>query len=98
MYAKYRLYVFSARGSYAAGASNTVNDLVDQVRAWLNDTADGRSIVDLYDKQGRLEYSDARAVALYELDKKTGSYVQSKQLPARDRAEIVKQTHALGGR
>lgn len=98
MYAKYRLYVFSAQGTFAAGASNTVNDLVEVVKMWLENTTAGRSITDLYDKQGRLEYSDARGVALYELDKKTGAYVQSKQLPATDRADIIKKTHALGGR
>ena len=98
MYAKYRLYVFTSHGTYAAAASDTVNDLVDQVRAWLVNTPDGRSVVDLYDKQGRLEYSDARAVALYTLDEKTGAYIVSQQLPATDRADIVNKTHALGGR
>lgn len=98
MYAKYRLYVFSARGTYAAAASDSVNDLVDQVRAWLQNTPDGRSIVDLYDPKGRLEYSDARGVALYTLDQKTGAYIISEQLPAVDRADIVTKTHALGGR
>lgn len=98
MYAKYRLYVFAANGSYFAAASNTVNDLVDKVERWLATTPEGRSIVDLYSEAGELEYSDARGVALYQLDPKTGAYIESQRLPARDRAEIISQTHALGGR
>ena len=98
MYAKYRLYVLTTHGSFAVAASNTVNDLVDLVRAWLSNTADGRSVVDLFDDYGRLEYSDAQGVALYELDPKNGAYVFSKQLPATDRADIIRKTHALGGR
>lgn len=98
MYDKYRLYVFSARGTFFAASSNTVNDLVDLVRSWLQNTPDGRSVVDLYDPKGRLEYSDARGVALYTLDPDTGAYVISKQVPATDRADIIKKTHALGGR
>ncbi len=98
MYQKYRIYLQTTRGGYAMGASNTVNDLVAIVRDWLTNTSAGRSVTDIYDKEGRLEYSDVQSVMLYTLDEKTGGYVFSKQLPAINREDVIKKVHALGGR
>lgn len=79
-------------------SSNTVNDLVAKAEYWLERTGAGRSIIDIFDKQGRLEYSDVQAVVLYTLDPDTGAYIFSKQLPAVDRKDVVRKVHALGGR
>lgn len=98
MYQKYRIYLQTTRGGYAMGASDSVNDLVAIVTDWLENTSAGRSVTDLYDKDGRLEYSDVKAVILYQLDPDTGAYVFSKQLPAIDRADVIRKTRALGGR
>lgn len=98
MYQKYRLYLQTTRGGFAIGASNTVNDLVAIARDWLNNTSAGRSVTDIRDKQGRLEYSDAKSVMLYTLDEKNGNYIFSKSLPVIDRDDIIKKVHALGGR
>lgn len=69
-------------------ASNTVNDLVDQVRDWLERSSAGQGI---YDDQ-------VLSVILYELDPKTGAYVFSQKLPATSRREIINKTRELGGR
>lgn len=88
MYAKYRLYLITARASYFMAASGTVNDLVTLVKQWLDTTADGRSV---YDDQ-------VQAVDLYELDPKRGEYIRSARLPVADRADIITKVRELGGR
>lgn len=87
MYAKYRLYLIASNGSYVMGASNTVNDLVDQSRYWLT-----RSI------GARLGDDQVRQVVLYVLDKKTGSYLFDSRLPVTDRKDILTKVRLLGGR
>lgn len=88
MYAKYRLFLITARASYFMAASNTVNDLVRLVKQWLETTAEGRSV---YDDQ-------AQAVDLYELDPKRGDYVRSARLPVTSREDIITKVRELGGR
>jgi hypothetical protein len=88
MYKKYRLYLQTSAGSYVMAASDTVNDLVDQVREWLDRTSSGRGVYD----------DTVQAVVLYELDPDTGAYVFSKKLPASSRREIINKTRELGGR
>lgn len=80
------------------GASNTVNDLVAIAQDWLENTSAGRSVTDIRDKQGRLEYSDVQSVMLYTLDEKTGAYKFSEQAPAIDRPDIIKKIRELGAR
>lgn len=88
MYAKYRLYLQTKNGGYAMAASNTVNDLVDQVRDWLERSSAGQGV-----------YDDLiLAVILYELDPDTGAYVFSKKLPVSSRRDIINKTRELGGR
>lgn len=98
MYPKYRIILQTTRGGYVMGASNSVNDLVAIVEDWLLNTSAGRSVTDIRNKRGELEYSDVRAVMLYTLDPKTGGYVYSEQLPAIDRPDVIRKTRALGGR
>lgn len=95
---KYRIYIQTTRGGFAMGASDTVNDLVAIVIDWLENTSAGRSVTDIFDKFGNLEYSDVKSVVLYELDPKTGAYIFSKQLPATDRKDVIRKTRQLGGR
>lgn len=88
MYAKYRLYLQTTRGGYVMAASNTVNALVNMVISWLENTSAGRSVYD----------DMVQRVLLYELDEKTGAYVQSKAIPANSRRDIIRKVRELGGR
>lgn len=98
MYPKYRIILQTTRGGYVMGASNTVNDLVAIVEDWLLNTSAGRSVTDIRDKRGNLEYSDVQSVMLYTLDPETGAYKFSEQLPAIDRPDVIRKTRQLGGR
>lgn len=88
MYAKYRIFIHTSRGSFLAASGNSVNGLAASVKAWLENTSEGRSI---YDDQ-------VQAVEIYVLDKKRGSYVSSEKLPASSRKDLTDKLYEVGAR
>lgn len=85
---QFQLMLKASTGSYLLGASDTVNDLVDQAKYWIQASSTGAQLVD-----GQL-----RSIILQELDPKTGAYVDSEELPVNDKADVVRQARALGAR
>lgn len=87
-YKKYRVYINTPYGGYYAAASNTVNDLVDLIKYWLERTSAG-----VY-----LPPEVKGTVTLQQIDPATGAYQNQKQLPFKDREDIITQVRLLGAR
>jgi hypothetical protein len=88
MYAKYRIYIHTSRESHLAAFGASVNGLANTVKAWLENTPEGRSI---YDDQ-------VRFVEIYVLDEKKGSYVSSEKVAATSRKDLTDKLYEIGAR
>lgn len=87
-YKKYRVYLYSQTGGYAVAASNTVNNLVELVKYWMERTSAG-----IY-----LPEDAAGTIAIHILDEDTGSYKAGKGLSFKDKDDIITQLRKLGAR
>ena len=85
---QFQLMLRTTKGDFIMGASDTVNDLVDQARYWLNATDTGAQLND----------GEVRSVLLQELDPKTGAYVDSKELPVQTKQQVIQQARTIGAR
>lgn len=85
---QFQLLLRATDGDHVLGASDTVNDLVDQAKIWLNSTSGGSAITD----------AQVRSIILQEVDPTTGAYVDGEELPVESRADIVAQARTLGAR
>ena len=85
---QFQLMLRTTQGDFIMGASDTVNDLVDQARFWLNASDTGAQITD----------GQVRSVILQELDPATGAYVDGKELPVQTKQQVIQQARAIGAR
>lgn len=87
-YKKYRVYLNSNAGGFFVASSNTVNNLVELSKFWLERTTAGMTLPD-----------NVNGFALIQvLNEKTGNYVGQTQLPFTRKDEIIEQIRKLGGR
>jgi hypothetical protein len=87
-YKKYRVYINTPAGGYYAATSNTVNNLVDLIKYWLERTSAG-----VY-----LPPEVKGTVVLQEIDEATGSYRNQESLPFTDKGDIITKVRLLGAR
>lgn len=87
-YKKYRVFLDTSSGGFYAATSDTVNNLVDLVKYWLERTSAG-----MY-----LPPESKGNIILQELDENTGAYKRSEQLPFDDKGDILTKIRLLGGR
>lgn len=85
---QFQLLLRTTQGDFIIAASDTVNDMVDQARYWINATDTGSQLND----------SQVRSVILQELDPQTGAYVDSTELPVQTKQQIIQQARAIGAR
>lgn len=85
---QFQLVLRATDGDHVMAASDTVNDLVDQAKYWLNASDEGAKITDAM----------VRSVVLQEVDPATGSFVDSQELPVESRNDILGQARKLGAR
>lgn len=85
---QFQLVLITDDGQYVIGASDTVNDLVDQAKIWLQSSTTGQQLVD----------SQVRSIILQEVDPNTGDYVDGEELPVTDKADVITQARTLGAR
>ena len=85
---QFQLMLRTDTGDYLVGASDTVNDLVDQAKYWIQASSTGAQLVD----------TQLRSIMLQELDPQTGAYVDGEELPVENKADVVRQARALGAR
>ena len=85
---QFQLLLRSTAGDNVIAASNTVNDLVDQARFWINASDTGAQMLD----------SAVRSIILQELDPTTGAYVDSTELPVESKQDIITQARNIGAR
>lgn len=85
---QFQLLLRTTQGDFVIAASDTVNDLVDKARYWMNATDTGAQLLD----------SQVRSVILQELDPKTGAYVDSTELPVKTKQQIIQQARTIGAR
>lgn len=85
---QFQLVLRTTDGDNVIAASDTVNDLVDQAKYWLQASPTGAQLVD----------SQVRSIILQELDPKTGAYVDGQELPVTDKADVLTQARKLGAR
>lgn len=87
-YKKYRIYLTGPTGSYFVATSDTVNNLVDLTKYWLERTSAGSYLPD--EAKGQ--------VVLQQVDETTGAYRFQEALPYKNRKDIITQVRKLGGR
>lgn len=85
---QFQLLLREVAGDHILGASDTVNDLVDQAKIWLNATDAGAAITD----------ASVRSIILQEVDPATGAYVDGEELPVESKQDVVTQARNLGAR
>lgn len=85
---QFQLLLRTTDGDHILGASDTVNDLVDQAKIWLNATDAGAAITDAM----------VRSIILQEVDPATGAYVDGEELPVESKQDVVAQARNLGAR
>lgn len=85
---QFQLVLRTTDGDHVIGASDTVNDLVDQAKYWLNASDEGAGVTDAM----------VRSVVLQEVDPETGSFVDSQELPVESRGDILGEARKLGAR
>ena len=87
-YKKYRVFLDTQYGGFYAATSNTVNNLVDLIKYWLERTSAG-----VY-----LPPEVKGTVVLQEIDEATGSYRNQESLPFTDKGDIITKVRLLGAR
>lgn len=85
---QFQLVLRASDGDHVMAASETVNDLVDQAKYWLNASDAGAAITDAM----------VQSVVLQEVDPATGSFVDSQELPVDSRGSILSTARDLGAR
>lgn len=85
---QFQLLLRTTGGDFIIAASDTVNDLVDQARYWLNATDTGAQLTD----------GQVRSVILQELDPATGAYVDGTELPVQTKQQVIAQARVIGAR
>lgn len=85
---QFQLVLRATDGDHVMAASETVNDLVDQAKYWLNASDAGAAITDAM----------VKSVVLQEVDPATGSFVDSQELPVDSRGSILSTARDLGAR
>jgi len=87
-YKKYRVFINTPTGGYNAAASNTVNNLVELIKYWLERTSAGVYLPP--DVKG--------TVTLQMLDETTGAYKKQESLAFEDKGDIITKVRKLGAR
>jgi hypothetical protein len=87
-YKKYRVYLNTNMGGFFIASSNTVNNLVDLSKYWLERTTAGMSLPESIKGHALIQV----------LNEETGAYVGQTTLPFQNKDEIVEQVRKLGGR
>lgn len=85
---QFQLVLRATDGDHVMAASETVNDLVDQAKYWLNASDAGAAITDAM----------VKSVVLQEVDPATGAFVDSQELPVESRGDILSTARDLGAR
>ena len=85
---QFQLLLRTTDGDKILAASDTVNDMVDQARFWLNATDEGAKLND----------SQVRSLILQELDPQTGAYVDSQEIPVSSKQQVIQAARQLGAR
>lgn len=85
---QFQLDLETTQGNYVIATSDTVNDLADKAKYFMNAGNVGPQIMD----------GQVRQLTLQELDPATGDYVDSTSLPVEDRKDIITQARKLGAR
>ncbi len=85
---QFQLVLRATDGDHVMAASETVNDLVDQAKYWLNAGDAGNAITDAM----------VQSVVLQEVDPATGSFVDSQEIPVDSRDGILGAARKLGAR
>ena len=85
---QFQLVLRASDGDHVIAASDTVNDMVDQARYWINVSPAGMKMLD----------NDVQSLILQEVDPATGAYVDSKELPVEDKKDIITKARQLGSR
>lgn len=85
---QFQLVLRATDGDHVMAASETVNDLVDQAKYWLNASDEGAAITDAM----------VTSVVLQEVDPATGSFVDSQELPVEGRGDILGAARQIGAR
>lgn len=85
---QFQLLLRATDGDHVMAASDTVNDLVEQSKIWLNATDAGAAITD----------ASVRSIILQEVDPATGAYVDGEELPVESKQDVVAQARNLGAR
>ena len=85
---QFQLVLMTRTGQFVIGASDTVNDLVDQAKYWLQGSSAGAQLVD----------TDVQSIILQEVDPATGEYVDGETLPVEDKKDVITQARNLGAR
>lgn len=85
---QFQLVLRASDGDHVMAASETVNDLVDQAKYWLNASDAGAAITDAM----------VQSVVLQEVDPATGNFVDSQELPVDNRGDILGAARKIGAR
>ena len=83
---QFQLVLRTVAGDQVIAASDTVNDMVEQAKIWLNATDAGAAITD----------ASVRSIILQEVDPATGAYVDGEELPVDSKQDVVAQARNLG--
>lgn len=87
-YKKYRVYINTPAGGFVAAASNTVNNLVQLVRYWMESTSVGMS----------LDEEVKGTVSIHTLNPETGAYVRGSGKSFEDKRDIITKLREMGAR
>lgn len=85
---EFQLLLRTTEGDHILGASDTVNDLVDQAKAWMGASTAGGALLD----------SQVRSIILQQVDPQTGAYVDGEELPVESKQDVIAQARNLGAR
>lgn len=85
---QFQLVLRTTDGDHVIGASDTVNELVDQARYWLNASPVGAEMVD----------TQIQSLILQEVDQATGNYVDGEEIPVASKADVIAAARDLGAR
>jgi hypothetical protein len=85
---QFQLVLLTDADQFVIAASDTVNDMVEQAKIWLQSSTAGQQLVD----------SQVRSIILQEVDPATGDYVDGEEIPVADKADVVTQARNLGAR
>lgn len=87
-YKQFRVYIQTPTGGYYAATSETVNNLVELIKYWLERTSAG-----VY-----LQPNVKGNVILQEIDPTTGAYHTQETLPFKNKKDILTKARMLGAR